>query len=176
MNRSCLLRYLFSFFVLVLLAMSAEPAWACRCGLRTPSDQFQSVDAVFAGRVDAVGQLGRMVTFNVGEAWKGVTEPSLQLSTTSGRSCGFDFEVGKEYLVYASGNTPVLTVKGCSRTSILSGAAEDLQFLSAFPVRRFELPPAPPGPWTNFHLFLVGLLAVLAVDAILIIRTLRKPR
>jgi hypothetical protein len=69
-------------------------------------------------------------TLQVSEVWKGPERQTMQIGTApnDGVSCGFPFEEGKEYLVYASGKQGLKT-DGCSETKLLSKAGADLAVL-----------------------------------------------
>lgn len=69
------------------------------------------------------------VTFDVSQVWKGLAYETLSVDTArSGASCGYDFDEGRQYLVYAD-NTSVtgedpetLQVGLCSETSQVTNA------------------------------------------------------
>lgn len=75
----------------------------------------------------------RRVTFVIDAAWKGVAGESVTVITNSGgaASCGLDFTLGAEYLVYTFGieSTGEHWVSSCSRTATLFEAREDLEVL-----------------------------------------------
>lgn len=103
----------------------------------------EAADAVFAGTVVRVGTtlfthpLGRRaVTFRVDRAWKGVRGHTVTIVTGwGGGDCGFPFERGGRYLVYARrwGDAPwdALVSGICDRTAELSAANADLRELGA---------------------------------------------
>jgi hypothetical protein len=69
-------------------------------------------------------------TFRVIESWKGTGGGTLEVKTpVSGASCGYHFEEGQEYLVYASGRGEPFETSICSGTTHLSKADEDLALL-----------------------------------------------
>jgi hypothetical protein len=76
---------------------------------------------------------GKRVDFEITEAWKGVQSRGLTLRTGRGSGdCGYEFEVGKTYLVYAySGNDDTCNVSLCSRTGEIDEVTEDLAFLGS---------------------------------------------
>ncbi|HSH80789.1 MAG TPA: hypothetical protein VLA19_19850, partial [Herpetosiphonaceae bacterium] len=128
--------------VLVVAAafLLANPTcvFACSClPPGTPQEELGRSDAVFAGKV--VGLTGRVdggavetvdVTFEVSQVWKGAASRTVQLQTPgSSASCGFNFEQGREYVVYASQQEGSLTSGLCSRTTLLASAADDLAAL-----------------------------------------------
>lgn len=133
--------------VLVVVAAAvfvANPrcAYACSClPPGPPRDALASSDAVFAGRVvklsaplgDVVSSVDPVsVTFEVSRSWKGAQAQTVVVKTaSSSASCGFNFEQGREYLVYAGTADGELQAGLCSRTQALATAAEDLAALGA---------------------------------------------
>ncbi|MEH7238944.1 LPXTG cell wall anchor domain-containing protein [Bacillus sp. JJ1562] len=68
--------------------------------------------------------------FEVNESWKGANTSQVIVSTArSGASCGYEFELNKEYIVYAYGDKNQLETGYCERTALLSAAGEDLTIL-----------------------------------------------
>jgi hypothetical protein len=69
--------------------------------------------------------------FRVIRAWKGVESEEVTVSTgTSGTLCGFSFELGGTYLVYAFGTTATgMGTNRCQRTTPFSENTEDLKYL-----------------------------------------------
>lgn len=110
----------------------------------TVAEEVERADAVFVGAVDAVdtNAYGKyvynptiiyvyepvMVTFIVQEYWKGVfSEPLVIHTGQGGGDCGYPFEDGESYLVYAYADEQGdLHANICSRTALLSDAAYDL--------------------------------------------------
>jgi hypothetical protein len=93
--------------------------------------------AVFSGEVVEVEKgprikmmgLGDRVTLRASEVWKGPQQRTFEVSTPrSGAACGFLFEEGQEYLVYASGRQD-FEVYLCSGTRPLSAANAHLAVL-----------------------------------------------
>ncbi len=102
----------------------------------TIAEEVERADAVFLGTVIAVDHSDYKayvfpdveVTFTVQEYWKGVFSEPLVLHTgQGGGDCGFTFEEGKSYLIYAyADDNDDLHANICSRTALLSDAEEDL--------------------------------------------------
>ena len=122
------------------LTAGSTPLHACSCA--PPSAPCQSewlADAVFVGEAIAIEQLtepemwgSRRVTFSVGEAFKGVQGRFVDVVTGSGGGdCGFNFTEGRTYLVFAHRHPTKgkLTTGICSRTSLASGAGDELKLL-----------------------------------------------
>jgi hypothetical protein len=83
------------------------------------------------------------VRFSVVTAWRGVDTREVTVSThRSSAMCGYPFQEGEEYLVYARGGEG-LTVSLCSRTAPLADAGEDLAALGAGEPGSALAPPEP---------------------------------
>lgn len=142
---------------LVMLSFLAVLGWMwmappcetdfCRC-VDPPSVAQARAQAagVFTGTVVSVGSgtldVGdhlyptHQAVMRVHSVWKGVASGTVVV-VTSTSMCGFPFEPGKTYLVYASptGDTP-LTTSICARTKPLDRADADLHELGE-PARRW---------------------------------------
>jgi MYXO-CTERM domain-containing protein len=126
--------------------------------LLSPSEVFARYDAVFEGRVlpsdsaasslpapssssyrDRLAALERQVDaltsarefrFDVLATWKGPPEPVVH--TQQRTACGYPFEEGRVYLVYASlGTDGALWASVCGRTRPIEQAHDDLAALAA---------------------------------------------
>lgn len=106
---------------------------AARAGCQCPTPASGNVvkdlgrfKHAFAGRVTNVEQAGAStkVTFDLQRAWKGQRGKTLTLTTAaSADACGYAFENGKDYLVFANGDKGALTTDGCAPNSALGEAA-----------------------------------------------------
>ena len=88
---------------------------------------------MFSGQVTAIEKEAATrtttATLRVSEVWKGPERGTLEVSTSSqGSACGYAFQEGQEYLVYAYGKQD-LKVSACGGTTHLSKADEDLALL-----------------------------------------------
>ena len=131
------------------LIAAVRPADACSCVRVGPAcEAFWTTEAVFDGTVLKIEpivtqeNIGRqppevqhwLVTFVFHRGWKGV-DPASQIEVMTARdgaACGYKFELGQRYLVFAgrSGIDPRrLTVSMCSATRAFEPAGESLQFL-----------------------------------------------
>lgn len=129
---------------LVFIAFVACSTWgnvgsevmACSCAIRPPAllvdELFEDARAVFVGEpyavtpvIDANGLVQSVhVDFVVHESWKGVSGSRMGLTTSGDEaSCGVDFQVGREYLVFAFASDEVLSANLCSVKDV--EAAED---------------------------------------------------
>jgi hypothetical protein len=152
---------------LFVLALQAADALACSClqvATADPVDAVSRTDAVFRARVISTGTVltnddgailrrgervmmagfpQRLVALRVEELFKGEVAPLTVLVTGSGSGdCGYVFEDGKEYLVFATlssekrlarltRSAPVLTTSTCSFTQPAGDAAELLVSIGA---------------------------------------------
>ena len=70
------------------------------------------------------------------EQWKGETADTIQIQTAdNSAACGYNFELGESYLVYAyandvAANLSDLSVGLCGRTSLVANAEEDIAELN----------------------------------------------
>ena len=125
---------------------NAGQVYACKCLVPgTPSEEIEKFVAVFAGRVVSiehsfdpnaatVGPGDRTtIGLEVSTVWKGTVHEDMYVTTPpTGGSCGFVFEEGREYILYAH-DSPYddggYSVSICSRTALLSEAQADLDAL-----------------------------------------------
>lgn len=118
-------RYLLAFAFLFLL-FGANETFACSCAPRdqTTNADFQQSTAVFTGRVLSVQRKGNAenvtIKLAVQKYWKGKISNEMKITTAKdSAACGFNFEVGKDYLVYATENSGKLSTSLCSRTALV---------------------------------------------------------
>jgi hypothetical protein len=100
-----------SLLALALLVLLPDCASACTCMIPSSGQTQQEIAkqalsdsaAVFAGEVvDISAGEPLTVSFRVSEVWKGPERGTLEVTTSSQESaCGYPFEEGREYLVYA---------------------------------------------------------------------------
>jgi hypothetical protein len=133
--------------IFILFALSvfmfafAQKSFACSCVLSKESVKkqiktaYQGSTAVFEAEVLEVRESGEndfriFVKVRVSKSWKGGKSGEMIITTPSeGSLCGYDFAVGKSYLVYANGTDNQLSVFLCSRTGDLLNNG-DLKYLS----------------------------------------------
>lgn len=139
--------------VFVVAAISAglpRPASACTCEYPDePGVALKKADAVFVGKA-IKGQLGPptepgwtsssdpiLVTFEVVGYWKGssIGETIVIKTARSEASCGFGFERGREYVIYAyaarENQGMGLETSLCARTRSVKDATEDFEKLGS---------------------------------------------
>ena len=132
--RSWLLR-LAAIAVLLGLSPAVRPERAMACSCAPPASPLVALEqsaAVFSGELVSIdGYWGAILTFEVSRVWKGPVEETLVLTTSSlgAGDCGYPFEAGRAYLVYADAGGDLLEVWLCRGTTPLEYAQEDLEFL-----------------------------------------------
>jgi hypothetical protein len=121
------------------LAFISAQLYACSCiAPPPPKDALKTASAVFSGKVTAIVDAGdheKAVTIEIKTKWKGVEKAKevVVYTANNGAACGFGFEKGKSYLVYANmlkrGEDKVLGTNLCTRTAALDAAAKDIKEL-----------------------------------------------
>jgi hypothetical protein len=125
----------------LFLLASAEKSYACSClrSLEPVKKQvrqaFKDSTAIFAGEVleiseDSADENSLLVKIKVAKSWKGELSSEVTITTAKNSAmCGYSFEVGKKYLVYANGLKDSLMVSNCSRTTNMSNKG-DVKYLA----------------------------------------------
>ena len=127
--------------VFAVLTFSASLAFSCSCAPKpSVGKALSQSDAVFVGRVIAWHNAsiefapgerssGYSFVFEVERLYKGALSSEVVVLTGNGRGdCGYGFQVGGEYLVYAYGKKGLET-NICTRTTNISRADLDLEEL-----------------------------------------------
>ena len=130
--------------VFALVAILPVVAEACSCFSGFPLCQtYWDTPAVFSGTVTRVEEIRvragrpdayyskRRVLISVEESFRGYVSGVVQIATgAGGGDCGYNFEEGRSYLVYAYKNEEGQLSSGiCSRTRPIEKAEEDLEFI-----------------------------------------------
>src|SRR5215470_7448236 len=124
----------------VLVPLSAA---ACDCGYAgAPCKAFEKTPTVFVGRVVKISTIDlktasgddykdRLVSFEVERNYRGLTTKTAEVLSGWNSDCGYRFQEGVRYLVYAYPHSPTakLTTSICTRTRPLLEASEDLEYL-----------------------------------------------
>jgi hypothetical protein len=163
------------FVLMVGVAGHVPRAYACSCiQPEPPVEAMTKSAAVFAGRVIDIDAPAVMtntldqnkITFNASKAWKGVDKnPVYVYSSGSSASCGYEFEVGKEYLVYAYEEDGNLATGLCTRTALLADAAEDLVALGAGEIIEPSTN-APEGANNDTYSVIGGIILIIAIGSV----------
>ena len=129
--------------VAALLLLAEVEDFACTCALPFPKPPLQKQvrvalnesRAVFSGKVLEVTEDPQTphvtVRLSVERVWKGSPREEVRILTgRGGGDCGYQFEVGQSYLVYAyRWREGELGTNICQRTAKLSEASGDLRVL-----------------------------------------------
>jgi MYXO-CTERM domain-containing protein len=129
-------------FLASLLVLTALPwltpttARACSCLEQPFETAHESAVAIFEGRAASIAPAddGRLlVTFDVVQTWRAANHEHVEVLTASnGAACGYTFEVGTSYLVYAaSAEGERYVVSLCSRTARMADADGDRALLGS---------------------------------------------
>lgn len=114
---------------------AADAALACSCGpLPEPRQAMDQATAVFTGTVLGITQEDnrRLVRLRVEGSWKGTRCEEVTVSTGLGDSdCGYAFQEGQTYLIYAERQRGRLGTSICTRTKASAEAGEDLAALGS---------------------------------------------
>jgi hypothetical protein len=135
--------YFRAILAVVVMFLVTRAGFACVCDLPRTDKPIRQVvtearnksKAVFSGTVVAIdkkpGDLYVAVRFKIEESWKVTLSKEATVFTgQGGGDCGYKFEVGQRYLVYAYRyNDADLGTNICQRTASLIEAAEDLKVL-----------------------------------------------
>ena len=125
--------------IVVLLFLDSTP-FGCTClPSENAREELGRVAAVWSGKVIEVKRheqernvfMSVEAVIEVDRVWKGVEKRTVSVFTSSESSaCGYGFQKGEAYLVYASKNTEGRLITSiCSRTRILKAAQDDLKEL-----------------------------------------------
>ena len=138
----------------IVVGLRPCPVFACSCVRPgTPAQELNRSSTVFAGVVIEIDEPPARpafttsfpfltflissgdpvrVTFDVSAVWKGPAYRQLAVTTPRwSASCGYPFQRGMTYLVYASDQDGELTTYLCSRTNTLAQAQADLTDLGS---------------------------------------------
>ncbi|MEH7226750.1 hypothetical protein V7112_23375 [Bacillus sp. JJ1566] len=173
---------------LIVIGLFPRQASACSCAYpESVKDELNRKTAVFSGKVIDLVDENKFsyiqssgdpieVLFEVNESWKGINTSQVIISTArSGASCGYEFELNKEYLVYAYGEINQLETGFCERTALLSVASEDLALLGQGkePTEKVDLQDE---LGKSNLVYLLSIIAILLVIGFIIWKRIKKPR
>jgi hypothetical protein len=119
---------LLTFAVSLLVSSSVRVVYACSCASLSPSQQFQMADAVFVGTVTNINAPSgpqansaglEQVTFDVSAGRKGSLGQTIVVSTSMSQgTCGYPFQVGRQYTVYTQSVGGQLETGLCAGTNL----------------------------------------------------------
>ncbi len=141
---------IYALAIFAVLIFAGIDAYACSCIPVNPDEpiarQVSSAKkdsaVVFSGKVLEIVRKPEdfqiIVKFQTQSSWKGSVSKQITITTASDSAmCGYNFEVGKIYLVYASGaNAKSLQTGICTRTAELKAAKADVKALGKAKILR----------------------------------------
>lgn len=126
-------------FLVSIIAVTASDVFACSCftpeGIpieKQIKDAYTKSSSVFVGQVVEVIKKpdNNLVKFRVEKSWNNKFQKEITISTPSNSAmCGYEFSIGKKYLVYANGESGNLSTYLCNRTAS-AAANKDIAFLN----------------------------------------------
>jgi hypothetical protein len=129
-------------FSTLFVVFNASNVFACTCRLpdlpesleKEVGQAYENSSSVFIGKVTETVEDPNIhfitVKFKVEKTWNKKFQKEITLITDKdGSLCSYNFEVGKKYLVYASGKKNNLSASTCSRTA-LAEANKDIAVLN----------------------------------------------
>jgi hypothetical protein len=170
-----------------LVVWSGQAARACDFDEPPPERVFDEATAVFAGEVVAIVPVEDdpasdylAVTFEVDRVWKGVSQSPLTVETHRDEAtCGYPFQEGERYLVYAHGGIDELFTALFHRTTAWESTDTDLNALGeGSPVEQVATDePAPDQEDTGVSsvIFIIVLILIsILVATVMVIRRVRR--
>lgn len=167
----------------IWIGLGQSAAFACSCArLASPNEYLQISDVVFAGKVIDENKVGwwsswirfkrhppfierteafyqSRTVFEVTAVWKGdVFAKTSVIHGLIGASCGYVFDQGEEYIVYAYRVEGELHTHRCLRNNKLSDASEDLAAFGAG-----KTPASNPSSVANYIGKLIAVFLLLSV-------------
>lgn len=122
-----------------MMLVMARAALPCSCGDQRPCGKVVRSSAVFTGLTLSGGDGWKSPTarFRVIQAFKGVKSGAVvQVDTASQTSCAAQFQIGKEYIVYAAGTGERLSTTACSGSRLTAESQQEVRYLNAWLQRK----------------------------------------
>ncbi len=122
------------FLASLFLLIAQPPVLACSCagggGPACYEAWSQNISAVFLGRVVRItGIRDLSVHFDIEDPLMGITGKTVTVQTPRGEAaCGYNFETGKRYVVYAHKSSGSLSTGLCTRTRPAEYGQEDIEY------------------------------------------------
>lgn len=121
-------KFIFSIlFSVFIFSASASDIFACSCFVpegipveKQVRDAYTKSSSVFVGQVIELIKKpdNNLVKFRVEKSWNNKFQKEIIVTTPSNSAmCGYEFAVGKKYLVYANGENDKLSTYLCTRTA-----------------------------------------------------------
>jgi len=119
-----------------IIAILLSKVMPCDCAPPpSPEEAYEMADAVFSGEVISIVEdwdnLLKEISIDVYDVWKGSIDNQIVILTgIDDGICGYNFQEGLEYLIYANLSGQNLWTNICTRTTLLEDAEEDLEYLN----------------------------------------------
>ena len=119
-----------------IIAILLSIVMPCDCAPPpSPKEAYEMADAVFSGEVINIVEdwdnLLKEISIDVYDVWKGSIDNQIVILTgIDDGICGYNFQEGLEYLIYANISGQNLWTNICTRTTLLEDAEEDLEYLN----------------------------------------------
>lgn len=133
------MKRLISLLVTFTTLTAGSAAWACRCTPPAFEQAWRDSALVFAGTALSIELVQRpgsgvqslRVSFRVQRSAQPSQDQSIIIVETEaiGSTCGYPFEIGRQYFVYAARFGEAWTTDQCSRTKPIAWASDDLHRL-----------------------------------------------
>jgi hypothetical protein len=152
---------------ILVITLFPRAGFACSCldpGIR---GRFKQADIVFAGKAVSIDDSKGFpeVHFDVDRSWKGVGANTVSVLTArDGASCGAEFDVGKDYLIYARLKGTAFVTGLCDGTHAVAEGDSEVIYLTWF---------HGPLPYWIIALVFALLIAVGALGRRVLSRTVR---
>jgi len=130
-------KFVFSILIFAFVSIvNASEVFACSCvptgdaSLKTQvTEAYKKSSNVFSGEVIEITKgadaFSAKVKFKIDKSWKQKLSGELTIITaTDSALCGYFFEVGKKYVVYAQGENSNLRTDICTRTALLKSSKD----------------------------------------------------
>ena len=145
---------------------------ACSCIPWEGTDQaYEQAATVFSGKVIGIDRPAIMITtadevkytFEVYNVWKGVNKDQIEVySALDSVSCGYEFKLDEEYLVYTYESEGKLISGLCNYPKLLSEAGNEINELSQ--LTNVENPPMVDNSiWKNSNLLIYAIVFILVL-------------
>lgn len=137
---------IFVFLALAIFMFAApQESWACSCIVKDIPEKQQVLEsykgstAVFSGEVIEIIQSDentKTIKLKLVESWKMALGEMVTVTTANDSAmCGYEFVIGKKYLVYANESSGELFVNNCSRTSEFALTSKDFKYLKKYKIK-----------------------------------------
>ena len=122
-----------AFFFFTFFTFTYTFSQECTCQKPDFQAAYDSAAVVFLGKVTEFTTNwvsgGMKASFQVSQKWKSEGESFIVVNTPFPQNCGYTFEVGKTYLIYAQKKRVTHKSSACYRILPIENAQEDLEKL-----------------------------------------------